>query len=213
MQISKLVLGDYENNSYIVRKENSANCLIIDTGLDSNPLIQYIKEKKLNPAALVLTHGHVDHIAGVEILRKNFENIKIYIHKCDAPMLGEPVKNFSTILGLKVQTSPADVLLANEGSTDFQGFVFEVIHTPGHTPGGICLYNKDDNVLFTGDTLFAGSVGRTDFPGYETHKCMQQLIENIKKKLLVLPDDIIVNPGHGPSSTIKNEKMHNPYLK
>lgn len=213
MQISKLVLGDYENNSYIVRKENTSNCLIIDTGLDSIPLIEFLKEKKLNPVALVLTHGHVDHIAGVESLRKNFDSMKVYIHKSDAAMLGEPAKNFSTILGMKIQTSPADVLLANEGATDFEGFTFDVIHTPGHTPGGICLYSKEDKVLFTGDTLFANSVGRTDFPGYDMHKCMQQLIENIKTKLLVLPENTIVYPGHGPESTINREKMYNPHLK
>ncbi|OQA03596.1 MAG: putative metallo-hydrolase [Planctomycetes bacterium ADurb.Bin401] len=213
MQISKLVLGDYENNSYIVRKENLSNCLIIDTGLDSIPLVEYLKEKKLNPAALVLTHGHVDHIAGVENLRKNFNSIKVYIHKSDAPMLCEPSKNFSTVLGLKIQTSPADILLTNEGDTDFQGFNFNVIHTPGHTSGGICLYSEENKVLFTGDTLFAHSVGRTDFPGYDADERMRQLIKNIKEKLLVLPEDTNVYPGHGPATTIKQEKLHNPYLQ
>jgi len=213
MQVSKLVLGEYENNCYIVRKENSANCLIIDTGLDNVPLLDFLKNNLLNPLGLVLTHGHGDHIAGVEILRKSYTDIKVYIHNADAQMLCNPVKNFSAILGRNIECSPADVLIEKEGATDFAGFKFDVLHTPGHTPGGICLYSSEDKTIFTGDTLFANSVGRTDFPGCDVHKCMQQLIENIQKKIIVLPDDTKVMPGHGPASTIKREKLENPYLQ
>jgi glyoxylase-like metal-dependent hydrolase (beta-lactamase superfamily II) len=212
MQIIKLVLGDYENNCYIVRKENSANCLIIDTGLDSIPLIEYLKNQSLTPLALVLTHGHGDHIAGIELLRKNYPNIKIHVHKADAEMLTSAVKNCSALVGYNVSVSPANVLIEKEGPADFEGFKFDVLHTPGHTPGGICLYSSEDKTIFTGDTLFAKSVGRTDFPGYDAHERMQQLIRNIKEKLLILPDDTNVLPGHGPASTILKEKKYNPYL-
>lgn len=212
MQINKLVLGEYENNCYIVRKEDSANCIIIDTGLDASPLIDFLKKNNLNPQALILTHGHADHIAGVSIVRKSFNNIKVYIHKADAQMLGDSAKNFSLFLGKRIENSPADIILENEGKTDFAGFEFVVLHTPGHTPGGICIYNSQAKVLFTGDTLFANSIGRTDFPGYDVEEKFEQLIENIRKKLLVLPDDTAVLPGHGPESTINEEKLYNPYL-
>jgi len=108
---------------------------------------------------------------------------------------------------------PADVIIEKEGTMDFDGLTFEIIHTPGHTPGGICLYSSADKIIFTGDSLFAGSVGRTDFPGYDVHACMQQLIENIRKKLLILPGETKILPGHGPFSTIEQEKSHNPHLQ
>ncbi|MCE5340633.1 MAG: MBL fold metallo-hydrolase [Planctomycetaceae bacterium] len=212
MQINTLVLGAYENNCYILRKDNSADCLIIDTGLDNDPLLEYLEQNNLNPLALVLTHGHGDHIAGVEFLREAYKNIKVYIHKADAEMLASAVKNCSAMVGERIESKPADILIEKEGRMDFAGFKFDVLHTPGHTPGGICLYSSENKTIFTGDTLFANSVGRTDFPSYDAHKCMQQLIENIQKKILVLPDDTKVLPGHGPASIIRMEKKHNPYL-
>jgi len=213
MQIDKLVLGDYENNCYIVRKDkDSSDCLVIDTGLSSEPLIDFLKEKNLNPLVLILTHGHGDHIAGVGSLRKNFSKIKVCIHKADANMLTDYLSNFSSLLGQRIEYSPADIILEDSGEIEFAGIKLSILHTPGHTPGGICLYNKQDNVLFSGDTLFAGSVGRTDFSGQDTRKSFEQIIENIRKKLMVLPDDTAVLPGHGPESTIEQEKLNNPYL-
>jgi glyoxylase-like metal-dependent hydrolase (beta-lactamase superfamily II) len=214
MQIDRLVLGEYENNSYIVRKdEKTTDCIVIDTGLIAKPLIDFLKQKNLNPQALILTHGHVDHIAGAAMLQKNFSKIKVCIHKADSHMLGDSVSNFSKFLGRRIESPPADVIFENEGQIEFAGLQFTILHTPGHTPGGICLYNKDEKTLFTGDTLFAGSVGRTDFPGYDVEKCFEQLISNIKSKLLILPDDTAVLPGHGPGSTIGQEKLQNPYLR
>lgn len=213
MRIDRLVLGDYENNCYIVRKdEKTTNCIIIDTGLSAEPLIAFLKGKNLNPQALILTHGHGDHIAGVSLLRENFDKIKVCIHKADSRMLTDSAGNFSSFLGKKIECSPADIILENEGTIEFAGLKFIVIHTPGHTPGGICLYNSDEKILFSGDTLFAGSVGRTDFSGYDEQKSLKQLIEGIKNKLLVLPDDTKVLPGHGPATTIGQEKLHNFYL-
>jgi glyoxylase-like metal-dependent hydrolase (beta-lactamase superfamily II) len=174
--------------------------------------MDFLKEKNLDPEALILTHGHGDHIAGVSPLRKNFDKIKVCIHKADSHMLTDSVSNFSSFLGEKIESSPADIILGNEGPIEFAGLKFKIIHTPGHTPGGICLYNSDEKILFSGDTLFAGSVGRTDFSGYDMQKSLKQLIEGIKNKLLALPDDTKVLPGHGPTSTIGQEKLYNPYL-
>jgi glyoxylase-like metal-dependent hydrolase (beta-lactamase superfamily II) len=213
MQIDRLVLGAYENNCYIVRKdEKTTNCIIIDTALSVEALMDFLKERNLDPEALILTHGHGDHIAGVEPLRENFERIKVCIHKADAEMLTDSARNFSSFLGNKIEASPADIILEDEGEKEFAGLKFTIIHTPGHTPGGICLYNSDEKNLFSGDTLFAGSVGRTDFSGYDERKSMKQLVEGIKNKLLILPDDTKVLPGHGPATTIGQEKLNNPYL-
>jgi hydroxyacylglutathione hydrolase len=204
MRIDRLVLGDYENNCYIVRKdEKTRSCIIIDTGLSAEPLIDFLKGKDLDPETLILTHGHGDHIAGVAPLRKNFGKIKVCIHKADSHMLTDSISNFSSFLGKKIETSPADIIFENEGPIESAGLKFTIIHTPGHTPGGICLYNSDEKILFSGDTLFAGSVGRTDFSGYDVQKSLKQL---------VLPDDTKVLPGHGPDTTIGQEKSYNPYL-
>jgi glyoxylase-like metal-dependent hydrolase (beta-lactamase superfamily II) len=213
MQIDRLVLGAYENNCYVVcRDEKTTDCIIIDTGLIAEPLIDFLKRKNLNPQALILTHGHIDHIAGVTGLRKNFNKIKVCIHKADSYMLSDAVSNLSSSAGTKITTAPADVLFDKEEQIEFANLSFQLIHTPGHTPGGICLYNKDEKILFSGDTLFAGSVGRTDFSGCDAQKCFERLINNIRKKLLVLPDDTTVLPGHGEVTTIKQEKLYNSYL-
>ena len=213
MQIDRLVLGAYENNCYIVRNgENATDCLIIDTGLNTKPLIKFLNEENLNPLFLILTHGHADHIAGVGPLRKNFAKIKVCIHKDDSGMLGDAVSNFSSFAGIEITNKPADIIFDKEGQIEFADLTFQLLHTPGHTPGGICLYNEEANVLFSGDTLFAGSIGRTDFPGYDVQKRLEQLVKNIKTKLLILPDDTIVYTGHGEQTTIGQEKRRNPYL-
>jgi glyoxylase-like metal-dependent hydrolase (beta-lactamase superfamily II) len=214
MQIDRLVLGAYENNCYIVRRnEKATDCLIIDTGLIAEALIDFLKGKNLDPQALILTHGHADHIAGVAVLRKNFDKIKVCIHKADSHMLGDAVSNFSYLAGAKIANAPAEVLFDKEEQIEYAGLKFQLIHTPGHTPGGICLYNSDEKILFSGDTLFAGSIGRTDFSGYDAQKSFEHLIENIREKLLVLPDDATVLPGHGKATTIKQEKLYNSYLR
>jgi hydroxyacylglutathione hydrolase len=213
MQIDKLVLGAYENNCYIIRKDkNAADCLIIDTGLDSEPLIDFLNREKLNPLFLILTHGHADHIAGAEELRRNFKNIKICIHKGDANMLSDTAGNFSSFAGVEITAEPADIIFDKEGPVEFANLKFELIHTPGHTPGGICLYNENNKVLFSGDALFAGSIGRTDFAGFDAQKCFQRLVDNIKTKLLILPDETTVLPGHGGRTSIGREKRTNPFL-
>jgi glyoxylase-like metal-dependent hydrolase (beta-lactamase superfamily II) len=214
MQIDKLVLGSYENNSYIVRRDEEAtDCIIIDTGLTAKALIDFLKKKKLNPHTLILTHGHADHIAGVNLLRKNFDKIKVCIHKADLHMLSDAVSNLSVSAYVKITTAPADILFDKEEQIKFGNLAFQLIHTPGHTAGGICLYNKDEKILFSGDTLFAGAIGRTDFSGYDAQKSFMQLVDNIRKKLLVLPDDTTVLPGHGEETTIEQEKLHNLCLR
>ena len=210
MIIDNLILGSYETNCYILRTaQASKDCIIIDTGLEADEMMLFLDNNQLQPLSVVLTHGHADHIVGLELLRKKYPQIKTYIHKLDAKMLSKPTSNLSILSGKFFKTAPADVLLDEPDTIDSAGIKLDVLHTPGHTPGGICLYSKEDSVVFVGDTLFADSIGRTDFPGGSTN----QLITSIKTKLWPLPDDTVVYPGHGPKTTIEREKMYNPFLQ
>ncbi len=145
-------------------------------------------------------------------LRKNFSGVKAYVHKRDAKILADRQSNLSFLAGLGPATNDAveaDFTLEEGNVIEQDGVKLEVLHTPGHTPGGICLHSKKEQVIFVGDTLFADSIGRTDMPGGS----MTQLIKSIKEKLLTLPDETIVYPGHGPQTTIGRERTHNPYLQ
>lgn len=209
MKIHTFVLGDYGTNCYCLRSTESAkDCLIIDAGLDADKLINALVQKQLNPLALILTHGHIDHIAGVNDLREKFPDMKVYIHKLDAEMLVDPMCNLSIMMGDSFKAKPADCLVEEGDLIELAGIKLHVLHTPGHTPGGISLYSPEQGVVFSGDALFADSVGRTDFPGGS----MTQLVSGIKEKLFTLPDDTEVFPGHGPATTIEREKKYNQYL-
>lgn len=210
MKIDCLILGEYQTNCYILRKsETASECLIIDTGLDSSILVDFLKEQKLNPVSVVLTHGHADHIAAIPDLRENFPGIKVHIHKLDAEMLTKPKDNLSLLTGIVIKIEPADCLV-EQGDTINTGWTeLEVLHTPGHTAGGISLYSRQEGIVFTGDALFADSIGRTDFPGGN----FEQLIKSIKEKLFVLADETICYPGHGLETTIGKEKAYNQFLR
>ena len=210
MIIDTLVLGDFQTNCFCVRQnEEVSECLIIDPGMGAEVLVQMLTEKGYTPIEILLTHGHADHIGGVESLRQHWPGVRVSIHKDDAGMLTNPADNLSLMAGVMVQARPAEVLLNSEDIYyEAAGLRFKVLHTPGHTPGGICLYASDEDILFAGDTLFAGSVGRSDFPGGE-HR---MLIDMIRQKLLILPQKTMVYTGHGPATTIGNEKESNPFL-
>jgi hydroxyacylglutathione hydrolase len=216
MKIDRLVLGEFETNCYVLRVSDKAtDCLIIDTGLDVRDLLTFLERNKLTPKVLIITHGHIDHIAGVGKLRAKFPDIKVYIHKLDAETLTDSTSNLSFMLDSAnspakgpFSIEKADYLVDEPDVIEAAGIKLKVLHTPGHTPGGMCLYCENENAVFVGDTLFADSVGRTDFPGGN----MRQLIEGIKTKLLTLPDDTVVYAGHGNRTTIGREKTHNPFL-
>ncbi|MCK4293115.1 MAG: MBL fold metallo-hydrolase [Planctomycetes bacterium] len=209
MKIDRLVLGVYETNCYVLRSnEAAADCLVVDPGLGAGELTKFIRDHKLNPVAVVLTHGHIDHIAGVAALRQDHPNTKVFIHELDGEMLLDPGINLSGVMGSAFTTEPADVCLEDGICIEQAGVKLQVLHTPGHTPGGICLYSKAEGIVFTDDALFAESIGRTDFPGASC----AQLVKCIKEKLCVLPGETIVYPGHGPSTTIAREKAHNQFL-
>lgn len=209
MIINHLILGEYHTNCYILRESKAAkDCLIIDTGLDVDELIDFLKQHNLNPVAVVITHGHADHVTGLAALRNRFPHIKVYIHKLDAGMLNGEKDNLASVAGVPFNPEHADFTVEDGDVIEQANIKLDVLHTPGHTQGGICLYSKNDAIIFTGDTLFADSVGRTDIPGGNA----EQLIRSIQQKLCPLPDDTIVYPGHGHQTTIAREKASNPYL-
>jgi hydroxyacylglutathione hydrolase len=210
MIIDTLVLGEYQTNSYVLRNnEQAENCVIVDTGLDTRALLEFLGQHRLSPTALVLTHGHIDHIAGLDAMRDAFPSVQVSIHHFDAPALSDSSRNLSELAALSFCTRDADRLLDDGHVIEEAGLTLKVIHTPGHSPGSVCLYAVQDGLLFTGDTLFADSVGRTDF----VLANMDQLVKSIKEKLFVLPDQTICYPGHGPQTTIGWERKHNPYVR
>ena len=210
MKIDRLILGAYETNCYVLRSSEAAkDCLLVDAGLGAGKLIKFLQEHKLNPVAVVLTHGHIDHIEGVAALRAEFPDIKVYIHKLDAEMLTEPYTNLSAMTGAAFSIEPADFSLEEQSVIEQADIKLSVLHTPGHTPGGVCLYSEDEGIVFTDDALFADSIGRTDFPNGDT----EQLLQSIREKLFTLPDETKVYPGHGPITTIAHEREYNPFLR
>ncbi|MEM2341375.1 MAG: MBL fold metallo-hydrolase [Candidatus Bathyarchaeia archaeon] len=211
MLIIPLTVGLLSTNCYIVACERTCKALIIDPGFDEVEapwILKEIDEHNLRIKYVLNTHGHMDHISGNTLVKETLR-AKIIIHQSDACMLTDPLKNLSMLLGRAVISPPPDLTIQN-GEILRIGFLkFKVIHTPGHTPGSISLYCEDERVVFTGDTLFARSIGRTDLPGgsYET------LISTIRGRLFNLPDETAVYPGHGDRTTIGIERKWNPFLR
>jgi len=199
--IKAVVAGPLDSNCYLAGDEKSKEIFIIDPGGGYKKIKGVIDKNGLKPKAVIDTHGHADHIGA----NKEF-GIPVWIHRLDADFLADPAKNLSGALGFFLRMDKASRLLEDGDMLDIGRYKLEVIHTPGHTPGSICL--KGDGVIFTGDTLFCQGVGRTDF-AYGSGK---DITRSIKERLFTLDDDYIIYPGHGPESTIGNEKSNNPYI-
>jgi hydroxyacylglutathione hydrolase len=212
--IESITLGPFETNCYIIAAaQPPANkqtpCWIIDASFEPSELIDRVRALNLKPDALLLTHAHVDHIAGVDEVLRAFPGLKVFIHAAEKDWLSNPVLNLSSPIGIDVTARGPDDLL-KEGDTLTLGDTrWQIFHTPGHSPGGITLYHKDSNTAIVGDTLFNGSIGRHDFPGSD----FKTLERSIREKLYTLPDNTTIYPGHGPTSTISHEKRTNPFVR
>lgn len=206
MFLKTLEVGPLGTNCYLLGCEETKEGAVIDPGAEGERILAAAREAGIKIAYIINTHGHIDHIGANGIIKES-TGAPVLIHKDDAPYLTEPGRNLSLFMGSRDKSPEADCFL-EEGDTINIGrtITLTVIHTPGHTPGGICL--KGEGFIFTGDTLFAGSIGRTDLPGGSYN----QLINAIKEKLFVLDDDLKIYPGHGPSSTIGAERVDNPFF-
>jgi len=211
MLIISLTVGPLLTNCYVVACEKTFEALIIDPGFSEHEgdyFLREIDKRGLHVKYILNTHGHVDHISGNAWV-KEATKAKILIHQGDVEMLSDPLKNFSIILGEPL-VSPQPDLTLKDGDVLRVGFLeFRVLHTPGHTAGSISLYCRDEKKVFTGDTLFARSIGRTDLPGAS----YKALMSSIREKLLSLPDETVVYPGHGEETTIGIERKWNPFLR
>lgn len=207
MYIKTIVVGALATNCYLVGCEETRKAALIDPGDDGEKILAAVKKSGFQVDYIINTHGHVDHI-GANRKVKEATGAQLLIHKDDADFLTNPSKNLSGLMA-KQNTGPAADRLLDDGDKINIGntVTLEVLHTPGHTPGCICL--KGEDVIFTGDTVFAGSIGRTDLPGGS----YTIIINSIREKLMALEGDFTLYPGHGPASTLREEKVSNPFLR
>ena len=199
------VVGPLQSNSYLLYDPDAGEGAIVDAGDDAYAILEMLSPG-LRVGYIIATHGHFDHIGAVNELREAI-GAKFYIHEAEREILESTPRQTLRWLGVSYQAPEPDVFLSDGDRLKIGGMEVKVIHTPGHSPGSICLYV--DDVLFSGDTLFAGSVGRTDIEGGDT----ESLVRSIKERLYVLPDDVRVYPGHGPPTRIGLEKTSNPFVR
>ncbi|MFN8855305.1 MAG: MBL fold metallo-hydrolase [Planctomycetaceae bacterium] len=209
LDVFSLVTLPFQENTLFVSLPQSPECVVIDPGFGAPRIVECLKERRQVPVAILLTHGHVDHIAGVEGLRQTWPELPILIGAGDAPMLTDPQLNLSGLFGFPLVAPPATETLHDLQQLTIAGIPLEVREIPGHSPGHVVyIYSHATQPLvFGGDVLFQGSIGRTDFPGGS----QDLLVAGIRQKLFDLPDATIVFPGHGPTTTIGDERLGNPY--
>jgi glyoxylase-like metal-dependent hydrolase (beta-lactamase superfamily II) len=206
IKVKKIVSSVLDENCYIVYDPESLCAVVIDPGGDDGTIIFEIEKKGLKPEIIVNTHGHYDHIFSDDKLRFKFQ-IPLAVYKTEVEMLSDSYKNGSEMFGMSITVKKPDILLEDNQEINLSFGSFKVLHTPGHTVGGICLLF--DEFLVTGDTLFAGTIGRTDFDG-GNYEDMLLSLSRIKK---IVPSSISIYPGHGSRTTLTNELQHNPYLQ
>lgn len=205
MKILDRVVGPIQTNCYFMVNEANNECVIVDPGAQASTITAIIKKNEYKPQGILLTHGHFDHIGAVEELKNEF-NIKVYAGEDEADVISSSSLNLSVDFGVGCITK-ADVLLRDNQEFELAGIKIKVIFTPGHTKGSVCYYVPAENALFSGDTLFCQSVGRTDF----VTGSHGQIVRSLRDRLFTLPDETRVYPGHGEFTQIDFEKENNPY--
>ena len=206
MKIVAMEVGVIGTNCYLVINEEQKTGVVIDPGGDADQILEKIRQKGIAIEAIFLTHGHSDHIMAVDEVRE-VTGAKVYISEADADMLTKASSNLSVYMGAGREFKAADEFLIDGETITAAGLKFQVVATPGHTKGGICLLCGD--TVFCGDTIFSESIGRTDLPGGS----YSQILHSIKTKIMVLPDEMKLLPGHGPATTIGWERRRNPFLQ
>jgi glyoxylase-like metal-dependent hydrolase (beta-lactamase superfamily II) len=210
--VDTLTVGPMQVGCYVVSDKQREQAMIIDPGGSADLILESVRVSGVRPMYIVNTHGHADHIGANAALKEAYRDAELCIHEADAPMLERPSKNLSMFLGAAVKSPPADRLLEDGSELPLGAHTFEVLHLPGHTPGGIGLYwagtDSVAGMLFSGDALFAGGIGRTDFPGGDE----AELLRAIRERVFCLPEDTLILPGHGPTTTVRREKRSNPFF-
>jgi glyoxylase-like metal-dependent hydrolase (beta-lactamase superfamily II) len=206
LRIDRFVTAPLETNTYLLRCEGE--CWVVDPGMGLEGLLAAIAKGKLACTRVLLTHGHGDHIAGLGELKQAFPGIRVCCPAADAEMLTDPQMNLSAPFGFDIAAKPPDELIQPGQTIKTAGQTWQVLDTSGHSPGGVSYYSRQAEAVLTGDALFAGGIGRTDVPGSDERR----LLDNIRRHLLTLPGRTRVLPGHGPESTIGEERRSNPFL-
>ncbi|MEX2141973.1 MAG: MBL fold metallo-hydrolase [Pirellulales bacterium] len=210
-QVLTIVSRPFEQNSYIAWREGQGDCLVLDPGFEPDLILAAVERHNLRPVVILNTHGHSDHIAGNAAMKERWPECPLVIGIHETDKLSDPMQNLSGLFGLALTSPPADQTLAEGDQYSVAGFEFLVREIPGHSSGHVVFISQKDTppVVFGGDVLFAGGIGRTDFPDGN----FDQLAQGIRQKLYTLPDDTIVYPGHGEPTTIGHEKRTNPFVR
>ncbi|HYE61945.1 MAG TPA: MBL fold metallo-hydrolase [Phycisphaerales bacterium] len=207
--VEGFVLGPFAQNCYVVRTESGNGCWIVDPGFEPGRVLERVRGLGLRPEAIVLTHAHVDHIAGVDETLRAFPKTPVLLHAAEEKWLSDPLLNLSALSGMRVTAHGPDRLLKDGDVLTLEGMEWRVLHTPGHSPGSVTLHHAPSHVAIVGDALFAGSVGRTDFPGSD----FRTLERAIREKLYTLAEETVCYPGHGPETSVGEEKRSNPFVR
>lgn len=210
LRIETIVAAPFAQNAYVVWRANATEALIFDPGFDPHAIIELVHREGLKPVAIINTHGHSDHIAGNAAMLEEFPGIPLLIGRHEAYLLTDPQANLSAKFGISIISPPATQLVDDGERITLAGISLLAREIPGHSPGSLVFIADAESppVVMVGDVIFAGSVGRTDFPGGSS----RTLFDGIQKKLFDLPDETLLYPGHGPTTTIRREKETNPYV-
>lgn len=210
LRIYSIVSMPFEENTYVIWLEPRQDCVVVDPGLEPDLILDFLKQQRLVPAAILNTHGHGDHIGGNAAMKEAFPDAPLIIGAQETPLLSDPYRNMSAPFGWSIVSPPADQTVREGDVVEAAGLRFEVLDLPGHSPGHVVYVLRGRPIrVFGGDVLFQGSVGRYDFPGSDG----RLLAQGIRNKLYTLPEDTVVYPGHGPTTTIGVEKRTNPFVQ